>query len=83
MGQPFWNTTLSEVTLPVGLEANFNTIINAQDGGYIMVASKNQSVWLAKLDYPKTGSVAFMAIGVSELVLAAAIAVTFVVWRKK
>ncbi len=83
MGQPFWNTTLSDVTLPVGLEANFNTIINAKDGGYIMVASENQSVWLAKLDYPKTGSVEFMAIGVSELVLAAAIAGTFVFWRKK
>lgn len=83
LGQPIWNTTLSDVTLPVGLEANFNTIINAKDGGYIMVASRNQSVWLAKLDYPKMGSVAFVAIGVSELVLVAAIAVTFVVWRKK
>jgi hypothetical protein len=83
LGQSIWNTTLSDVTLPVGLEANFNTIIDAKDGGYIMVASRNQSVWLAKLDYPKMGSVAFMAIGVSELVLVAAIAVTFVVWRKK
>lgn len=83
MGEPLWNSTLSDVTLPVGLEANFNTIINAQGGGYIMVASENQSVWLAKLDYPKTGSVAFLAIGVSELVLAAAIAGAFLVWRKK
>ena len=83
MGQPLWNNTLSDVTLPVGLEANFNTIINAKGGGYIMVASENQSVWLAKLDYPKTVSVAFMAIGVSELVLASAIAGMFIFWRKK
>ncbi len=83
LGQSIWNTTLSDVTLPVGLEANFNTIIDDKDGGYIMVASKNQSVWIAKLDYPKTSSVLFEALGVSELFLAAAITVTFVGWRKK
>ena len=37
-GLPTWNTTLSGVGLALGLEANFNTIINAEDGGYIMVA---------------------------------------------
>jgi hypothetical protein len=83
VGQSIWNTTLSDVTLPVGLEANFNTIVDAKGGGYIMVASKNQSVWLAKLYYPKTSSVLFEALGVSELLLAGAIIVTFVGWRKK
>ena len=82
-GMPLWNATLSDVTLPVGLEANFDTIINAKDGGYIMVASKNQSVWLAKLDYPKTGSIMFEVIALVQLALAAAVAVAFVVWRKK
>jgi hypothetical protein len=81
-GMLLWNTTLPDVTLPVGLEANFNTIINAKDDGYIMVASKNQSVWLAKLDYPKIGSVAFEAIAGFQLALAAAVAIAFIFWRK-
>jgi hypothetical protein len=47
-GNQVWKTTLSDVKLPVGLEASFNSIINAKDGGYIMVGSKNKQVWLAK-----------------------------------
>jgi hypothetical protein len=66
-----WNTTFSGVSLPLGLEANFNTIINARDGGYIMVASKDQSVWLAKLQYAGDNSLVIEVLAVGELVLAA------------
>lgn len=62
-GLTIWNTTLSGVTLPRGLESNFNTITASNDG-YIMVASKNHTVWLAKLEYSQDNSViVVLAIG--------------------
>jgi hypothetical protein len=82
-GNQLWNTTFSNVTLPVGLEANFNTIIEAKDGGYFMVASKNQAVWLAKLDYPKGVLTAFQFIGLIELALAATLFLTWALKRGK
>jgi len=56
LGNQVWTGTFPSVTLPVGLEANFNTVIDAKDGGYIMVASKNDSAWLTKLNYEQDGS---------------------------
>jgi len=50
-GNGLWNTTFAGVTLPIGYEANFNSLIHARNSDYIMVGSKNQSVWLAKVDY--------------------------------
>jgi hypothetical protein len=83
-GLTTWNTTLSGVSLPLGLEANFNTIINAKDGGYIMVASKDQTVWLAKLQYPSGYSAAIEVLAMGELALAAIlIAVLAVSFRVK
>jgi len=62
-GLTIWNTTLSGVSLPRGLESNFN-IITASNDGYIMVASKNHTVWLAKLEYSQDNSViVVLAIG--------------------
>jgi hypothetical protein len=72
-GLTTWNTTLSGVSLALGLEANFNTIIAAQRGGYIMVASKDQAVWLAKLQYAPDNSVPFEALAIAELLVAAAL----------
>ncbi len=74
LGNELWNTTLPGVTLPVGLEANFNSIINAKDGGYIMVGSKNHSVWLAKLDYQQNGSIVSQLFSLKNLALALEIA---------
>ncbi len=56
-GNEIWNMTLPGVTLPWGLEANYNSIIPAKDGGYIVVGSKNGSVWLAKLNYQNNWSI--------------------------
>lgn len=70
-GRTYCNITLSGVSLPLGLEANFNTIINAQGGGYFMVASKDHSVWLAKLEYQNGNSAAIEAFAAGELALAA------------
>jgi hypothetical protein len=83
LGDVVWNTTFLNVTLPVGLEANFNSIINAKEGGYIILASKNYETWLAKLDCPKDPQkpqyllIAITAASVTAVVL-------FVVsWAKK
>ena len=52
LGNEVWNATWVNVSMPVGMEANFHSLIEAQGGGYIMVASKDNSVWLVKFDYP-------------------------------
>jgi hypothetical protein len=73
-GLTTWNTTLSGVGLPLGLEANFNTIITAKEGGFIMVASKDQSVWLSKLQYSPDNSMLLVAVAVGMLLIAAVLA---------
>ena len=75
LGNELWNTTLPGVTLPVGLEANFNSIISAKDGGYVMVGSKNHSVWLAKLDYANNESIPGQLLSVKNVVLIVVIAI--------
>jgi hypothetical protein len=55
VGNQLWSRSLIGVTLPWGLEANYNSMISA-NGGYIIVGAKNQSVWLAKLDFQNNGS---------------------------
>jgi hypothetical protein len=82
VGNQLWNTTFSDVTLPLGLEANFNSIINAEDGGYIMVASKNQSVWLAKLDYQQYSSIALHLLSVAGIAVVVTAIVMLLVGRK-
>ncbi len=76
LGSPIWNTTLAEVTMPVGMEANFHSLIETKGGGYIMLASKNNSVWLAKFDYPKETAVWMWVFATLEV----AIAATLTVW---
>jgi hypothetical protein len=74
--------TFPGVTLSVGLEANFDSIIPAKDGGYIAVGSKNQSVWLAKLNQ-NNRSITPQLLSIADVVLAsAAIATLLINWRK-
>ncbi|HUK84517.1 MAG TPA: hypothetical protein VLU95_01505 [Candidatus Acidoferrum sp.] len=75
LGNQLWNMTLPGVTLPVGLEANFNSIINVKDGGFIMIGSKNNSVWLAKLDYQQDGSVESQLFSITNLLLAVVVVI--------
>lgn len=82
-GNQLWNMSLVGVTLPVGLEANFNSVIKAEDGSYIMVGSKNHSVWLAKLDSQNGGF--DLSITDAALIVAAAIiaVITTVILKKR
>lgn len=75
LGNQLWNMTLPGVTLPVGLEANFNSFISAKDGGLIMVGSKNHSVWLAKFDYQHDEFDFLQPISVAEVFLVVAVAI--------
>ena len=69
-GKQVWKSTLPDVQLPVGLEASFNSLINAKDGGYIMVGSKNESVWLAEFDIQDSAPIPIAFIAVSGGTLA-------------
>ncbi|MCW4009628.1 MAG: hypothetical protein NWF05_03290 [Candidatus Bathyarchaeota archaeon] len=51
-GKEHWNMTFTNATYPVGLEANFNSVLQTDDGGYIVIGTKNQSIWLLKLVTP-------------------------------
>ena len=83
-GNELWNMTFPGVTLPVGLEANFNSIVPAKGGGYIVVGSKNQSVWLAKLNNQDNRSLPLELLSIADVALAsAAIATLLIALRKK
>lgn len=82
-GNQVWKTTLADVRLSIGLEASFNSIISAKDGGYIVVGSKNDSVWLAKLDVQHGGSGGLQLLSFVEVALIIALVVTLIVVTKK
>ncbi|HUJ84392.1 MAG TPA: hypothetical protein VLV84_02170 [Candidatus Acidoferrales bacterium] len=72
-GKELWTMSLPGVTLPWGLEANYNSIISVKGGGYVMVGSENNTVWLAKLNLQDNGSITLqlLSIPVAVLTLAA------------
>jgi hypothetical protein len=82
-GNELWNMSLPEITLPWGLEANYNSIIPVKGGGYIVVGSKNQSVWLAKLDFQDNGSNMLQLLSIVVAVLTVIAVATLVVALKK
>jgi hypothetical protein len=54
LGNQAWNITFSGATF-AGIEANYNSLFQTKDGGYVVLGSKNGNVWLAKLE-PSMGS---------------------------
>jgi hypothetical protein len=79
-GIELWNLTCPGVTLPIGYEANFNSLIDTKNGYYLMVGSKNQSVWLAKLTYQNAMSstlqfLPIVVVAVSAVMVSAFLAV--------
>ena len=82
-GNELWNMSLPGVTLPWGLEANYNSIISVKGGGYVMVGSENNSVWLAKLNLQDNGSITLQLLSIPVAVLTlAAIAMLLVALKK-
>jgi len=82
-GNELWNMSLPGVTLPWGLEANYNSIIPVKGGGYVMVGSENNSVWLAKLNLQDNGSITLQLLSIPVAVLTlAAIAMLLVALKK-
>ena len=82
-GNELWSTTFPGVTLPLGLEANFNSIVHAKDGCYIVIGSKNQSVWLAKLNYQHNGSNSIQVLSIAGVVFVAGVAALLIVRKKR
>ncbi len=56
LGIQQWNMTFAGVTFPEGLEANFNNAIQAKDGSYLVLGTRNGNVWLANLAAPTQDS---------------------------
>jgi len=79
LGAVIWNTTFPNVTLPVGLEANFNSLIPAKEGGYLLIASRNNSTWLAQLNYPNDPLPLQLPLIVTTVGAVAAIVALFVI----
>jgi len=80
VGKELWNTTFPGVSLPIGFEANFHSIIQARNGDYILTGSKNESVWLAKLNLqdemsPMVQVLPFAATMVSVVVVVATLSI--------
>ena len=82
-GNRLWNITLPDVTWPIGYEANYNSIIHAKNGDYIMVGSKNQSVWLAKLNYQNDVPTTLQSFSIVYGVLTIVVVMTLLILLKK
>jgi hypothetical protein len=82
-GNELWNMSLPEITLPWGLEANYNSIVPVKGGGYVLTGSKNKSVWLAKLTIQDNGSNTLQLLSIVVLVLIViAVAALVAAWKK-
>ncbi len=82
-GNKLWNITFPDVTWQIGYEANFNSLIKAKNGDYIMVGSKNQSVWLAKLNYQNNLPTTLQSLSLVNVALAVTVVMTLLIQLKK
>ena len=78
-----WKMSLPGVSLPWGLEANYNSLIPVRSGGYVIVGSKSQSVWLAKLNFQTNGLFTLQLLYVTIAVLTVAVSAALLVALKK
>jgi hypothetical protein len=53
-GNMFWNMTFPDVTFSVGLEANFNSVMETENGDYVVLGTRNGNVWLGKIANPES-----------------------------
>jgi hypothetical protein len=77
VGNALWNVTFPGAIFPVGLEANFVSVLPTQDGGYVMVGTKDVLVWLVKLAGPKPN----FTIVIGAVVVAVALVALIIVLR--
>jgi hypothetical protein len=86
-----WNTTYAGTRLSIGLESNYNSLIQTTDGGYVVVGTKDGAVWLAKLEpstpiassKPPTVAVPVDALAAIALIVVIAIILIAVVLRRR
>ena len=48
-GNEIWNVTFPGASFSVALEANFNSVIQTQDDGFVVLGTKSGNAWLVKL----------------------------------
>jgi hypothetical protein len=84
-GNQVWNITFLGATF-AGLEANYNSVFQTKDGGYIVLGSKDGNVWLTKLESPNSGSTStnmLPAVIVAVLVIVVVLGLVGYGFRKK
>ncbi len=52
VGNEIWNATFPGATFLVALEANFNSVIQTKNGGYVVLGTKDGRAWLVNLATP-------------------------------
>jgi hypothetical protein len=52
LGNQLWNRSFTGVTFADGLEANYNNVIQAKDGSFLVLGTKDGNAWLANLATP-------------------------------
>jgi hypothetical protein len=79
-GNMIWKTNFAAVTFAGKLEANYNCVLQADDGGYIVLGAKDGNVWLAKIN-PEANPWAQAAIAV--VIVAVLVTVTFWLLKRR
>ncbi|NLE04192.1 MAG: hypothetical protein GX638_05240, partial [Crenarchaeota archaeon] len=77
-GEELWNLTFPEVTWNIGYESNYNSIININNNEYLMLGTKNQNLWLAKLNVPNQLSEAFQKIIITKISTSAILSIIII-----
>jgi hypothetical protein len=81
-GNKLWNMSFPDVTWQIGYEANFNSLIQTVDNNYLMLGSKNQSIWIANLYYQKLPALFYLLPIVYTILAATTIVITLITIKK-
>jgi hypothetical protein len=85
-GNQIWNVTFPEATFSVALEANFNSVIQTKDGGYVVLGTKDGRAWLVNLATPANSLIEteLIEVGVALIIVLVVIGVSvaFIKQRK-
>ncbi len=82
-GNKLWNMSFPDVTWQIGYEANFNSLIQTVDNNYLMLGSKNQSIWIANLYYQKLPAIFYLLPIVYTILAATTIVITLITMKKQ
>ncbi len=85
VGNQIWNVAFPGATLAVALEANFNSVIQTKDGGYVVMGTRNGSAWIVELANPQLAEPELIELGIiaAVAILTTLVAAAFYKRRNK